>query len=74
MVDYDKVKRREWREFVENIAFGEVAIFTVDCTGDIDTLRTVASRVNCSGQKPYMYSVEGDNNSLRVQVFTKARL
>lgn len=74
MVNYDLAKDKKWREFIEGIRYGEVAQFTVNSTGEIDNLRTVAGRINTSNGLDYVYSVEANKETLRVQVYTKPRL
>lgn len=74
MVNYDLVVQKKWRDFIIGIRYGEVAQFTVTSKGDIDSLRTVAARVNTELKNDFMYSVEGNTETLRCQVFTKPRL
>lgn len=74
MVNYDLVKEKKWREFIEGIRYGEVAQFTCESSGEIDNLRTVASRVNTSNGLDYVYAVEANSETLRCQIYTKPRL
>lgn len=74
MVNYDLIEKKKWSEFIENIRYGEVAQFTASSPQEIDTIRTVASRINASGKYDFVYSVEGNNDSCRMQIFTKPRL
>lgn len=74
MVNYDLVVQKKWREFIEGIRYGEVAQFTVAAKGDIDSIRTVAARVNTDLKLDFVYSVEGNSDSLRCQIYTKPRL
>lgn len=74
MVNYDLVRERKWREFIEGIRYGEVAQFTAGDKADIDNIRTVAGRINSSNGLDYVYSVEANSETLRLQIFTKPRL
>lgn len=74
MVNYDLMKAKKWREFVENIRYGEVAQFTASSPQEINTLRTIISRINVENKLDYTYSLEANNDSCRTQIFTKPRL
>lgn len=74
MVNYDLVKEKKWREFIEGIRYGEVAQFTCESPGEVANLRTVAGRINSSNGLDYVYAIEANSETLRVQVYTKPRL
>lgn len=53
---------------------GETCVFDAESAAEISVIRAVASQVNTQEGLPYKFSVEGNNESLKVRITTKRPL
>lgn len=77
MADYRCIeagKPKRWTEFIVSIREGEEVVFGVDSPEEIDTVRTVASRINTSSGNPYRYAVEANSDLMVIRITTKRPL
>lgn len=76
MINFDFLsgEKKKWTDFISSIEEGEEVIFSVYSPCVIDTIRSVASKLNTSTNRDYKYVVEGDNIKLRVRISTKRPL
>lgn len=77
MADYRCIeagKPKRWTEFIASIREGEEVVFGVDSPEEIDTVRTVASRINTSAGNPYRYAVEANSDLMVIRITTKRPL
>ena len=65
---------KRWSEFIASIREGEEVVFGVDSPGEIDTVRTIASRINTTSDNPYRYAVEANNDLMVIRITTKRPL
>ena len=73
MIDFSLIsgEKKRWSEFIASIGDGESATFLVGDSAEIDTIRSIASKINTSQGKDYKYVVEADSTALKVRISTK---
>lgn len=74
MANYTHITKKHWREFFASVQEGETCVFDAESAAEISVIRTVASQVNTQEGLPYKFSVEGNNESLKVRITTKRPL
>lgn len=67
-------KPKRWSEFIGSIREGEEVVFGVDSPEEIDTVRTIASRINTSAGNAFKYSVEANSELMVIRITTKRPL
>ena len=74
MANYTHITKKHWREFFASMQEGETCVFDAESAAEISVIRAVASKVNTQEGLPYKFSVEGNNESLKVRITTKRPL
>lgn len=60
MVNREALKNRKWTQFLRSIPTGEPMSFDLETTKDMDTIITIASRMNTHSTWKYLFSIQAD--------------
>lgn len=74
MADFTFIEAKRWRDFFASVQGGEQVTFKAESPAEIEVVRAVASNINTAKVNPYVFSIRGDRETMKVTITTKERI